>query len=90
MLLRWLIHPFRKPSHCGNAYITDHPTTLFGEKLKDQVEERLKFYETGEAPQKNTVVMEEAMSELKKLQEKVAPSSEKKKKKKGRKEKMEE
>ena len=90
MLLRWLIHPFRKPSHCANAYITDHPTTLFGEKLKDQVEERLKFYETGEAPRKNTVVMEEAMSELKKLQEEVTPSSEKKKKKKERKEKMEE
>lgn len=71
--------------------ITDQPTTLFGEKLKDQVEERLKFYETGEAPRKNAVVMEEAMSELKKLQEEVAPSSEKKKKKKReRKEKMEE
>ena len=67
--------------HC----ITDQPTTLFGEKLKDQVEERLKFYETGEAPRKNAVVMEEAMSELKKLQEEVAPLSEKKKKKKKRK-----
>lgn len=64
---------------------SDQPTTLFGEKLKDQVEERLKFYETGEAPRKNAVVMEEAMSELKKLQEEVAPLSEKKKKKKKRK-----
>ena len=72
--------------------ITDQPTTLFGEKLKDQVEERLKFYETGEAPRKNAVVMEEAMPELRKLQEEVAPLSEKKKKKKKRerKEKMEE
>lgn len=70
---------------------TEQPTTLFGEKLKDQVEERLKFYETGEAPRKNTVVMEEAISELKRLQEEVTPSSEKKKKKKKEKKvKMEE
>ena len=69
------------------AILTDQPTTLFGEKLKDQVEERLKFYETGEAPRKNAVVMEEAIAELKKLQEEVAPSSEKKKKKKKKKEK---
>jgi len=63
-------------------FLTDQPTTVFGEKLKDQVEERLKFYETGEAPRKNAVVMEEAMSELKMLQEEVAPLSEKKKKEK--------
>jgi len=54
---------------------------LFGEKLKEQVEERLKFYETGETPRKNVLVMEEAITELKKLQD-VTPSSEKKKKKK--------
>ena len=83
-------------SHCPliflifkNLCFSDHPTTLFGEKLKDQVEERLKFYETGEAPRKNAVVMEEAISELKRLQEEVTPSSEKKKKKK-KKVKMEE
>lgn len=60
----------------------EQPTTLFGEKLKEQVEERLKFYETGETPRKNVSVMEEAISELKKLQATVTPSSEKKKKKK--------
>jgi len=71
-------------------FLTVQPTTVFGEKLKDQVEERQKFYETGEAPQKNAVVMEEAMSELKMLQEEVAPLSEKKKKKKEKKVKIEE
>jgi len=60
----------------------EQPTTLFGEKLKEQVEERLKFYETGETPRKNVLVMEEAITELKKLQDTVTPSSEKKKKKK--------
>ena len=55
---------------------------MFGEKLKEQVEERLKFYETGETPRKNVLVMEEAITELKKLQDTVTPSSEKKKKKK--------
>uniref|UniRef100_A0A8C8BS30 Nucleolar protein 56 n=1 Tax=Oncorhynchus tshawytscha TaxID=74940 RepID=A0A8C8BS30_ONCTS len=29
------------------------PTCVFGDKLRDQVEERLSFYETGEAPRKN-------------------------------------
>jgi len=67
----------------------EQPTTLFGEKLKEQVEERLKFYETGETPRKNVLVMEEAITELKKLQDTVTPSSEKKKKKK-KKVKMEE
>ena len=71
--------------YCKN-FVIDHPTALFGKKLKDQVEERLKFYETGEAPRKNTVVMEEAMSEFKALQEEVAPLSEKKKEKKVKKE----
>uniref|UniRef100_A0A8C7HRK1 Nucleolar protein 56 n=1 Tax=Oncorhynchus kisutch TaxID=8019 RepID=A0A8C7HRK1_ONCKI len=33
------------------------PTCVFGDKLCDQVEERLSFYETGEAPLKNLDVM---------------------------------
>ena len=40
------------------------PTTKFGEKLKEQVEERLTFFETGATPRKNIDVMKEAMSEL--------------------------
>ena len=37
----------------------DEPTNVYGEKLREQVEERLKFYETGAAPRKNLDVMEE-------------------------------
>ena len=44
---------------------SDEPTRLYGEKLRDQVEERLKFYETGAAPRKNIDVMAEVAKELK-------------------------
>jgi nucleolar protein 56 len=37
------------------------PTHIFGETLKQQVEDRLKFYESGETPRKNVDVMKEAM-----------------------------
>ena len=40
------------------------PSTKFGEKLKEQVEERLTFFETGATPRKNIDVMKEAISEL--------------------------
>merc|ERR1712183_1215176 len=40
---------------------TDLPSPIFGEKLKDQVEERLKFYEEGVKPRKNIDVMHEAL-----------------------------
>ena len=43
----------------------DEPNSLYGEKLRDQVEERLKFYETGAAPRRNIDVMEEVANELK-------------------------
>lgn len=43
---------------------SDQPTTIFGQKLKDQVEERLSFFESGEMPRKNIEVMQEAISEL--------------------------
>jgi nucleolar protein 56 len=36
----------------------DTATSAFGEKLKDQVEERLRFYEDGVAPRKNITVMQ--------------------------------
>ena len=44
---------------------SDEPSRLYGEKLRDQVEERLKFYETGAAPRKNIDVMTEVAKELK-------------------------
>ncbi|CCJ31270.1 unnamed protein product [Pneumocystis jirovecii] len=40
---------------------TDMPTARFGEVLKEQVEERLAFYETGAAVTKNSVAMRRAI-----------------------------
>merc|ERR1712146_787390 len=42
----------------------DTPTTAYGDKLKEQVEERLKFYDTGDAPRKNSEVMSLVQKEL--------------------------
>jgi len=42
---------------------SDESTTVFGSKLKEQVEDRLKFYETGDLPRKNVDVMAEAVEE---------------------------
>jgi nucleolar protein 56 len=44
---------------------SDEPTRLYGEKLREQVEERLKFYETGAAPRRNVDVMEDVAKKLK-------------------------
>merc|ERR1712188_226366 len=40
---------------------SDEATTIFGEKLKDQVEERLAFLTEGTTPRKNLEVMQEAI-----------------------------
>ena len=40
----------------------DGSSSVFGEKMKEQVEERLRFYEDGAAPRKNLSVMAEAMA----------------------------
>lgn len=37
---------------------------MFGDKLREQVEERLSFYETGSLPRKNVDVMKEAVQEV--------------------------
>merc|ERR1712010_294148 len=65
----------------------EQTTNVFGKKLKDQVEERLRFYEDGTAPRKNESVMKEAMGDLEEQfpEAKSAPSSAKKDKKKKRK-----
>ncbi|XP_019736148.1 nucleolar protein 56 [Hippocampus comes] len=39
------------------------PSSVFGDKLREQVEERLSFYETGDLPRKNVDVMKEAVKE---------------------------
>jgi len=41
----------------------DIPTEVFGTKLRQQVEDRLKFYETGDIPAKNVDVMVDALGE---------------------------
>ncbi|KAL6041331.1 snoRNP complex protein nop56 [Balamuthia mandrillaris] len=40
---------------------SDRPTMVFGQKLGEQVEERLSFYDEGAKPRKNLAVMQEAM-----------------------------
>jgi nucleolar protein 56 len=55
-----------------------------GEQLRDQVEERLKFYDTGDAPRKNVDVMGAVAESLRKIAAKNDPKGEKKDKKKKR------
>ncbi|KAG8428861.1 hypothetical protein GDO86_019121, partial [Hymenochirus boettgeri] len=63
------------------------PTSVFGEKLKEQVEERLSFYETGEAPRKNLDVMKEAQIEATEVASEIKRKLEKKEKKRKKREK---
>ena len=70
------------------SYIPDNPSPLFGKKLHEQVEDRLKFYDTGDAPKKNIDVMKEAIEELNKsIAEGGRQEVDKKKKKKKKKDK---
>merc|ERR1711865_432190 len=43
---------------------SDEPTTLYGQKLREQVEERLECYNSGKAPKKNIDVMTAVKKEL--------------------------
>merc|ERR1712066_510775 len=67
-------------------------TKLYGEKLRDQVEDRLKFYESGDLPKKNVDAMQEAIAAVKEeasaFQE--VNTKKKKKEKKNKKRKAEE
>mmetsp|Transcript_83555 Transcript_83555/g.215189 ORF Transcript_83555/g.215189 Transcript_83555/m.215189 type:complete len:488 (-) Transcript_83555:134-1597(-) len=49
---------------------SDQATTVFGEKLRDQVEERLAFLTEGTTPRKNLEVMQEAIKEVAKRRKK--------------------
>lgn len=60
---------------------SDTATNIFGEKMRDQVEERLAFLTEGTRPRKNIDVMQEAIADL---------GGGKKKKKKNKKEKKQE
>lgn len=42
----------------------DKNTTAFGDKLREQVEERLDFYDKGVAPRKNIDVMKVAIGNV--------------------------
>ncbi len=44
--------------------IPDHPTPKFGEALRNQVEERLAFFDTGAAPSKNADAMRKVLESL--------------------------
>ncbi|XP_076140801.1 nucleolar protein 56 [Alosa pseudoharengus] len=63
------------------------PTSVFGDKLRDQVEERLAFYETGDAPRKNVEVMKEAVKEAGEVAAEIKRKMDKKEKKRLKKEK---
>ncbi|PSN47790.1 Nucleolar protein 56 [Blattella germanica] len=60
---------------------SEQPTHVFGEKLRQQVEDRLKFYETGDIPKKNVDVMREAVEEVQVTQQQSAKKKKKKNKK---------
>jgi len=63
----------------------EQSSTIFGSKLKEQVEDRLKFFETGEIPKKNLDVMTEAIEAIKKEDGEFQKVTKKEKKKKKRK-----
>ncbi|XP_055953254.1 nucleolar protein 56-like isoform X2 [Argiope bruennichi] len=65
------------------------PTEVFGNKLRAQVEDRLKFYETGEIPKKNIDVMDEALEEAEASEVEILKRM-KKEKKKAKKRKLDE
>jgi len=64
---------------------SEQSSNIFGNKLKEQVEDRLKFFETGEIPKKNMDVMTEAIEAIKKENGEFVTVSKKDKKKKKRK-----
>ncbi|CAF4365675.1 unnamed protein product, partial [Rotaria sp. Silwood2] len=64
------------------------PTSIFGDRLKQQVSDRLKFYDSGELPAKNVDVMQLALQEAETEREQIL-SKEKKRKKKEKKHRKE-
>ncbi|XP_077157495.1 nucleolar protein 56 [Paroedura picta] len=64
------------------------PTCVFGDKLREQVEERLAFYETGEPPRKNLDVMKAAVVEATAAAAEIRTRLEKREKKKRKRERQ--
>ncbi|KAI9301006.1 hypothetical protein BJ944DRAFT_272122 [Cunninghamella echinulata] len=50
---------------------TENPTDKFGQALRNQVEERLKFFESGATPEKNIDVMKRVMDSMGDLEDEV-------------------
>ncbi|XP_075711465.1 nucleolar protein 56 [Rhinoderma darwinii] len=63
------------------------PTPVYGDKLREQVEERLAFYETGDVPRKNLDVMKEAAQEASEVVSEIKRKQGKKERKKKKREK---
>ena len=59
----------------------DIPTTVFGDHLKQQVSDRLKFYDSGDLPPKNVDVMQVALQEAEIEREHILAKEKKRKKK---------
>lgn len=57
------------------------PTSIFGDRLKQQVTDRLKFYDSGELPAKNVDVMQLALKEAEIEREEILSKERKRKKK---------
>ena len=60
-------------AQCGRS---ETPTTLFGEALKQQVEQRLEFYESGAPPKKNLDTMRSVIASLGEAADVAAPMDE--------------
>ena len=61
--------------------IQDIPTTVFGNVLQKQVEDRLKFYDAGVLPPKNAEVMADAVLKAEEAKNEIIKKDKKKKKK---------
>ena len=57
------------------------PTNVFGETLQKQVEDRLKFYDSGTLPPKNAEIMAEAVIKAEEVKNQILKKEKKKKKK---------
>uniref|UniRef100_A0A3Q1C461 Nucleolar protein 56 n=1 Tax=Amphiprion ocellaris TaxID=80972 RepID=A0A3Q1C461_AMPOC len=79
--------PFSTPISPLLFTLTEVPTSVFGDKLREQVEERLSFYETGDMPRKNVDVMKEAVKEATDVAAEIKRKMDKKEKKRKKREK---
>lgn len=69
LLLRYSLTPLHSPRvrarpSSDQNHFSDTPTPKFGEALRQQVEERLAFFETGAAPGKNADAIRKVLDQL--------------------------